>query len=373
MASIFEQLRKTFSGKKRSDRQFYLHVGGHKTGSSAQQVWFARNTDLMARAGLAYPTEITGGGGNCMYITEVWTKSPESWNLKDQVLIAEVSAFMEQSRDLDVLMSSENFNRPEYLPGLKHIARDLQNLGLPCTALMVVRNQVDHLSSYYAQRHKFLDMTLPFGMEALALERMNMSDWNLRRELHLSLGFRSRVGVFQRKRPMGIVEALFDLAGLTDRFPKDTDFSIEEINPALGELGVLTGMHIARHLDHLASGMPIGGRIAYRECVVPASKAIGDRPFIGPNAEERALIRARYAEGNRALAKVLPEDEAELLLTERLPEGPVSPRSVGELDPARFALLEALFEDTRTRMLNSANLLRYLSPEQIRAIPRIVS
>jgi hypothetical protein len=356
---------------KRKDRRFYLHVGGHKTATSAQQVWFARNTDLMRKAGLAYPTEIVGQHGNALRIVGSWAKDPESWDLADRVLMTQYAEFLQADPVTDIFVSSENFNRPEFLPGLKFIASDLKDLGLPCTTLMFIRNQVDHVSSYYAQRHKLLEMALPFGMEALALQRMNMSDWNLRRDLHLSLGFTPLIGVFQRSPSRPVVEDLITLAGLRDRFANNADFAVEEVNPPLGELGVLIGMHIARFIESHGIYLSHRSKIAYSGCVVPLSVAAKDRKFIGPNAEERAQIRARYAEGNRALARILPEDEAELLLTERLPDGPVSPRSVAELEPSRFAELEAMFEATRSRMLTNSAILVHLSADQIRAIPRI--
>jgi hypothetical protein len=155
-------------------------------------------------------------------------------------------------------------------------------------------------------------------MAALALPAMDVADWQHQRQRHLACGFTQRIGVYQRKPPMGVVEAFLDLAGLKDRLPEGADFTVETVNTSLGELAVLTSLHVARFLVKGGVELPHNGRVAYARCLRRTRQDFEDRPFIGPTKDEREQIRVRYAEGNREIAKLLPEDEAELLLTESL-------------------------------------------------------
>lgn len=352
-------------------RRFYLHVGGHKTGSSAQQVWFANNGVALNAAGLVYPAEITGAHGNCVRIAEAWGKDPNTWSAQNALNMMQFSELIEEHPHLDVLFSAEYFSEDSTERHLTAVAADLSEYGFEVRPVMYVRNQIDQLSSLYAQRIKLLNTDLSFDCALRELTSMQRADWHRYFERHSALGWSTAIGAFGRKREHSIVESFFALAGLKDRFPVETDFRVDEINPSLGAIGVLVSLHVARHIISRRLSMPHNGNVYFSRCLIAASAEIEDRRFIGPDKSDREYIRARYASGNQAIAKLLPDDETALLLTEQLPEGPASPRTFAELSATDRARAEACMELCRAKLLDYTPIHRFLSPEMIRQIPRI--
>ena len=352
-------------------RQFILHVGGHKTGSSAMQVWFKNNADFLHSHNIAFPAGMTNASGNCRGLTDALINPPKFWSLGSYAMKALFIGFVKENPGNDILVSDENLNRPESLDGLANIASDVAKLGMPVKTVMFVRNQVDWLSSYYSQKVKLLDMTEPFSAAVQYLPNVDHADWNLRRLRHIELGFQPVFGVYGRKSRMPVVKSFLDVAGLLDRFPADTDFSVAQINPSVGEFGVLVGLHVARFCIENHVVTPRGGSGAFARCLLQTCAAIDDRPFVGPDQADRFAIRARFAKGNREMTHHLPEDEAEQLLTETLPTDYVSPRSPGDLSTYDLARLAEAMEICRSHMLAETSLHKYLPKRLIERIPRI--
>ncbi|MEO8531552.1 MAG: hypothetical protein ABI459_10025 [Deltaproteobacteria bacterium] len=275
-------------------RRFYLHVGGHKTGSSAQQVWFANNADALKAAGLVYPSDITGSHGNCLRIAEAWTLDPDVWDIQNTYNMTALAALIDENPADDVLLSAELLAEDATVQQLPRIAADLGEYDFDVRAIMFVRNQVDQLSSLYAQRAKLLQTKLRFDRAVREASDMQQSDWHQYYTHHTALGWTPVIGAFGRKKDQSVVESFFDLAGLRERFPAGTDFNVDEINPSLGEIGVLVALHVARHFAARKFQMAHNGNVYFSRCLISACQDIEDRRFIGPDAEDRAYIRARF-------------------------------------------------------------------------------
>ncbi|MEO8529809.1 MAG: hypothetical protein ABI459_01180 [Deltaproteobacteria bacterium] len=278
---------------------------------------------------------------------------------------------IEENPNDDVLFSAEYFSTFQALEHLPKVAADLREFDFDVRTVMFVRNQVDQLSSLYAQRIKLLNMTLSFDQALRHSKNMDRADWLRAYQSHVAQGWTPHIGAYGRGNKMPIVKAFFEIAGLIDRLPPETDFSVADVNPSFGSIGVLVGLHVSRHLADIGKKVPHDANVYFGRCLIAASAEVGDDRFIGHDASDLAYIRERYAEGNSAIAKLLPDDEADLLLTEKLPEGPTSPRSFSELNRSDFQRAEACMELLRSKMLAYERLHIYLPREMITQIPRI--
>lgn len=352
-------------------KQFYLHVGGHKTGSSAQQIWLAKNTPLLAQAGIAYPTEISGAHGNCLLIAHAWAVDPAKWTGGNLGTMVQFATFLQENADRDILVSAETFSSAEYQDGLAHVAADLKANDFAVTSIMFVRNQVDQLSSLYAQRIKLVGLTCDFSQAIRDEVAMDRADWHRLVSRQEGLGFQVKIGVYRRKAGMLVAESLLDLAGLRARLPTDTDFSVDEVNPSIGEYGVLTGLHLKRWLMARGIRPPHNGNVLFGRALLAASADFADRRFVGPNAADRDWIRARHAAGNSDIARRLPDDEAKLLLREALPDLPASPRRIEDLTTERRSELADYFQQVKTKLVATEDLHRFVAKDALASIPDI--
>ncbi|MEO8531551.1 MAG: hypothetical protein ABI459_10020, partial [Deltaproteobacteria bacterium] len=72
-----------------------------------------------------------------------------------------------------------------------------------------------------------------------------------------------------------------------------------------------------------------------------------------------------------SIEKLRPDDEAELLRTEKLAAGPVSAREISELSAADRQRADDCLEQCRTNLGQYELIRPYLTPEMIAQIPRI--
>lgn len=157
---IFLYLGRTFVTDKRT---VFLHIGVFKTGSSALQVFFAKNQDTLAKHGVEYPglSELNPArrglvtSGNAPFIARSLMDEEKPFYLPDHE-DEHLTAFrqhLQQTKTPNVLFSSEFFS---YVPpaGFEKLKEIAESEGFTLKVLAYVREQASYLESLYIQRVK---------------------------------------------------------------------------------------------------------------------------------------------------------------------------------------------------------------------------
>ena len=123
-------------------KQLFLHIGLHKTGTTALQEWCSANASLLAQKGLLYP--LTGKPEGKPYHRQFFSQAESGpWEL----LYSEI----EESRIDTILLSDEAWSAPWVAEGaLQMLKQRLARYDV--TVLCVLRNPVDYFVSRY--RHQ---------------------------------------------------------------------------------------------------------------------------------------------------------------------------------------------------------------------------
>lgn len=140
-----------------SDKELYLHIGTHKTGTSALQQFFAANRKRLGRQGIIYPYDRGGGGGEAGHFRLWWSlqavrgkgddRYPADLGSSEQ----EWQAVLSQSGNGRLLISAEGLwnCKPEDIAKIKTMTADF-----PVTIVVYLRRQDLLAASVYNQLAK---------------------------------------------------------------------------------------------------------------------------------------------------------------------------------------------------------------------------
>ncbi|MEO8531553.1 MAG: hypothetical protein ABI459_10030 [Deltaproteobacteria bacterium] len=328
----------------------FIHCGASKTGTSAQQAWLKRNSEQLQTAGIAYLGDILRGGSACFDFANSLVRSPLARSIPDHFIIHRHKGFFKQHRDEDVMLSSETFANMRALDGMKHVARFFNRQKRPVRTCLFVRNQVDQLSSHYAQRAQSLRVTDNFTA-SLDRNRLLQVDWVRHVQIHLSVGFDLKLGVFKGRNGPPVAETLMTAFGVKHRLPDDLVFDMEEANPSVGEVTVFASMVFAKSL--IDAGIALGKRHQdeMNRYFQEGARLIPEAKFIGPSQSDRETIRTRFAEPNRQMKPFLSDEDYEELITERLPaDRPASPSRWAELSIQQREMFDTVVDHVQRRI-----------------------
>ena len=144
-------------------RTVFLHIGVFKTGSSALQVFFAKNQQTLAKHGLEYPSlnglDLAKRGlvtsGNAAFVARSLFDKNTRLSVADPngEYLATFQKSLQQSTAPNALFSSEFFSSvpPAGFAKLKEVA---EREGFDLKVLAFVREQSSYLESLYIQRVK---------------------------------------------------------------------------------------------------------------------------------------------------------------------------------------------------------------------------
>jgi hypothetical protein len=332
----------------RGEPQIVLHVGSHKSGTTAFQSWMKANSQVLADAGIAVPVWLLGRDGNAPNLAKALAASKRYQAQEDFQLLADFAQFAREVRGRTIFFSAEAFETALVDGGFVNVVDRLRALGLrKQAAVLIVRNQIDALNSEYSQRCKQLTAVRPAG-EALdvAFSRGRKNWFLIRNTLH-EFGFDPRLGVYRGRDPeMPIARQVMTLAGLAGRFPEDVNFEAETTNESIGELGCIAGQHLIRLLDREGRHATTSERRWVSNLLIEACSEFPDAPYNGFDAESRARVMAHFGESNRRLAPYLKggEEEIERLMTSRSEGRDKSPETWSDLTPAQRQTVIAMLE-----------------------------
>jgi hypothetical protein len=289
------------------ERRCYIHVGTHKTGTTAIQRFLAANAAVLAARGTHYPragrlSESFPGHHNAAF--ELFGDPRFDPALGT---FAEIVAEIAASRAPRACISSEDLEYLYRRPPLLAAARDaLLAAGYRPVIVVYVRAQGDYLESLYAETVKFggtlgfdafVDDVLHRGVARFA------NDWGLPFQYsRIADGFASVFGddgmiVRPYVRGRGAQAVIRDFVGIVAPLARAEvsfqDAAFEHTRPSTGEVIGWLCANSARALKSAAVE-----HVAERF----ASSSASQRPFRALSAQQRARVAARFADDNRALA-----------------------------------------------------------------------
>lgn len=332
-----------------------LHLGCHKTGSSAVQLWLTQNVDALRTAGIAFPEKLVGKGGNGGRLARALTRTMDGPAEVPAALLARLLAFCKKNAGCDVLFSAERFEsdlvptatldpedgaggRPTTSPKrlstvrerLGHINSLAQEAGLSGVRLVyLIRNVVDRTNSGFAQQAKVISQgdldEMSFHPSAISYR-----DYAACNRLAEEYGFEVAMDAVD-PTAISVVDQVMGLAGLSERVKAVADVTTQRANESIGQLGVLAGIHLGQVLARGPEDGRIRHKRAFSHALRQSCMGVPDAPFSGFAPEEAAVVARADAVLNEALSPWMSAERIAMVAQPRR-SAPRSPFSIEDLD-----------------------------------------
>lgn len=307
-----------------------MHVGVHKTGSTAFQHWLLRNRTTLADRGLFVPTNTAFWDGNFRPLAEALAapEAPES-----ALALARLRRAAAAHPAHDFLVSSERFSHEEF-PDIDRAATTIRALGLRPVALMAVRDQIDWFNARHGQRRMMMSGPPPFDDFLGELLARHAGDWHRKSAAFERAGIELHVIPYAGEtRNRGIVRALCATAPLATRIGEQSESECR--NASLGEIGLIVADRLREML--IAEGMfpSARGRRRIADAIARrvAARYGTDRPFNGFTVAQSAHVASLFWASNEALASARWGEAWERHFPAH-PPSPPSPTCQADLEPA---------------------------------------
>lgn len=289
--------------------QIILHIGTWKTGSSAIQLFLARNAALLQRQGVFLPSIVQRELGHTLLFRALKSDGPDR-----EQLLAELRAIGRDNPDARVIVSSEHF-WPLATEEIAALAAALHSVTADIRVLVYLRPQDEMWASIYAQQTKSFRVRPDAPVWGTGdFVAHPILEWALYYNKCLSMfedsfGRDAIIPRLYRREAFPVQDIIFDFldfAGI-DRDP-DFDRYEGDTNPSFGWKSVAMSLwfvDVAYGAMRRANEMP-DIRRAFRAAIGDMDPRGKDPDWLGraPNvlsAQDRLDIRAHYAQDNAAL------------------------------------------------------------------------
>jgi hypothetical protein len=186
-------------------RTCFLHVGTHKTGTTALQIVLTDHHEELQQRGYSYP--ITGrlrpAPGHHNIAKELFNApsfSRENGTVDE--LISEI-----RSSTHDVILSSELFQTVAFRPArANEFISELHSSGLTVVVIVYLRNQIDYIRSFYLELLKH-GLRQPFDEFVQALLKDDVWSWG---ELSVTLYYSKLLEALERLSDVQLVVRSYD-------------------------------------------------------------------------------------------------------------------------------------------------------------------
>ncbi|MEO0401247.1 MAG: hypothetical protein AAF214_02625 [Pseudomonadota bacterium] len=332
-----------------------LHMGQHKTGSSALQLWLRENDALLRAAGIDFPAKFAGRNGNGSKLATILCNAKADRSDAEAAIVKDFHRYLAKSGPTTKIFSAERFGAMILRPGFemdgslknfreeKTFLRSVRALGKKgdghdITAVILLRNVLDYRTSSMNQRRKKI---LPLKRNAKAEHAAKMDGISYAEKLDFlrSEGLDIRVGAYPFSRDKSLSQYIFEVADIP--FPDAVELSVSMANESTGTHGLI----IAGFLRHVLAFSPESSNALRRylaDETLKASAAEGDEPFRFYSAEQQAEVEARLAPDLAKLEPYLGADGVETLSKSKYAVGYASPTCWHDLDDAGRATSKAI-------------------------------
>lgn len=304
-----------------------VHMGVHKTGTTAIQHWIGDNRMALARAGLKIPDIREDHNYNYFALAEALCVPANDRSIEQKQVVRSFSDWLDGQDGNDILISTEYLdmamNRQKMTPFVKFFERHDYTV----RAVVFLRNPADQLNSSYAQQIKSLRVFK--WQPKLTPNSRGLLRWHHSLNYLKNLGTDLRVSVYPpREGNAALIEDFADLAGIKDRINGSVPLSVPKKNDSLGVLGLIAAGHLCQTFAPFDHALRLRLTAALRN----EASSVNDRPANLLSAHFRKNIRDVFAPVLEGLEDKLSPQDFEKLQVSRSAKLPSCPDSFEELD-----------------------------------------
>lgn len=274
-------------------QRIFLHLGSHKTGTTAVQVWMSENFSRLSDAGVHIP--VTGRNtrhANSRALAMALAMPKGEGHSEFANLRRAFKREIEAHKGKDFLISAEYFSLILTQPNFKLAIKRLRRFGLDPQAALVLRNPIDLINSAYAQRCKTLRLGEDFDAYLTEFFALKRGHWPMRVRRLTELGLEPKFGVYQPGRTNSPRQVM-TLLGLDKRLSQRAFRATPRRNRSIGELGVLASYHLKRAMSELSEQPSRAAKDWLSDHLAAAADPCETRAFNGLRADQIANIEAK--------------------------------------------------------------------------------
>lgn len=345
-------------------RTAFIHMGAHKTGSTAVQGWLKSNADALQGAGLSLPLHLAGEKFNFPSLAVALCNTPKDRLPPHKATLQNFTDWLNGLSDGDVIVSAERFSTSAARSPMGPCERYFAHRGFRTEAVFFIRNRLDWLNSSIAQRAKRLNSSAILSRPVVPdiVQRMNWQRSLARIE---KTGITVRAAVYPPRDGTPLPEQFCKLTGIDQRLPTDISFETPSKNASLGEIGVLLGISVRDLLPDRATRHQ---RLAISGALIQAMTDLPDARFNGLNERQIAALEENFAATDAQLLRWIPNDDLTRLgqsTTKGLPRSPLRPAQMNGEQARIFAEAASRIADS---LAQNAELAALIDPADIRAL-----
>lgn len=288
-------------------RQFIVHFGVHKTGTTAFQRFIQDNRETLTAGGLFIPRLPEGQDGNYQGLARVMAGEYDEYPNRVRRFLLSLEPVLSSSFTGDILISSEFLSSGKFRPYLSPFSKFIDKMGFKKVAIVVLRDQIGWFNSRISQKRKMIHQTQSsFREQVESMILAGDGDWDdLCRRL-TSLSFETFVVPSNEDyKAKGAVKSLFEIPAI-ERYATHVSMSEKTLhNMSFGAKQLILADLVR---DYVVSKLGIETHTLDREALrkIMAEEFRGsliDVPFQGFRPDFRDRVRQYFKAGNEEIAK----------------------------------------------------------------------
>lgn len=295
-------MRRLFRRRARDQKLCFLHIGPHKTGTTAIQQSLFNDERRLAREGLYYPPVVDLVSGRRRNNHTPLTR-PNNFKLGS---LLQSPYWAELARQLalvddSVVISSEHFaERMKQDEVYDQIIEFFDTRGFRVVIIAFVRDQPAWLNSWYTQdqRNFSSQRSLPEFRDH-AIEAGLLDPWRFLGRAMNDPRVDVRVVAFESALRTGLARAFYDAIGVSGDFAPSES---RQVNPNLGHKGLYAAQEIMRRVDMRVRSMPNYVPIYESFKILMSERGWDRQAFVGVTDEDVGVLRERYSASNDLFA-----------------------------------------------------------------------
>lgn len=339
-------------------RRFIVHIGAHKTGTTAFQMWLKANRSSLLPHGILVPEKSPQLGNHRGMLTALADQISTQQRVVQMksAILREFAAYP----DSDILASAEALCGAETRTILPQLSAAIDDIADEKVAILVVRDQVAHFNSGFAQRRKAMrNNERDFGVFVRESMASGRGDWRAIVQDYEAHGFRMFVLPYNAEfKALGVARSILSLPIFDDLADNISFGDIEVNNPSMGAVGLMI-MDIVRSAIDPEGTIDTRAPSELRERVAAiANERLKDAAFNGFSDTAREALIKHFAEGNDWIAERFlrgPWND----ICPPAPTAPVSPQRLTDLRPRQAAAVERIAARMIAYALSLGNLTRH--------------
>lgn len=291
-------MRRLFRRRGREQKLCFLHIGPHKTGTTAIQQSLFNDERRLARHGVYYPpvVDLVSGRRRNNHTPLSRPNNFKLGNLLQSPYWAELARQLALVDD-SVVISSEHFaERMKHDEVYDQIIDFFHERDFRVVIVAFVRDQPAWLNSWYTQdQRNFSSQRSLAEFRDHAIEAGLLDPWRFLGRPMNDPRVEVRVVAFESALATGLARAFYDAIGVSGDFAPSEQ---RHVNPNLGHKGLFAAQEIMRRVETRVRSMPNYVQLYESFKILMSERGWERRAYVGVTDEDVDVLRERYAASN---------------------------------------------------------------------------